>query len=70
MRIRIRDPKSFWPWIRDSGSGMEKFGSGVRGPGKTAQIRKTGNKSCINTVPESLVRNGDDLYLTSTASFF
>ncbi len=27
MRIRIRDPESFLPWIQDLGSGMEKYGS-------------------------------------------
>ncbi len=34
--MRIWDPKSFWPWIRDLGSKMDKFGSGY-----TSQIRKT-----------------------------
>ncbi len=28
MRIRIRDPESFWPWIRDPG--WKKFGSRIR----------------------------------------
>ncbi len=35
MRIRIRDPESYWPGIRnliDPGSGLEKFGSGINIP--------------------------------------
>jgi hypothetical protein len=30
MRMRIRDPGIFWPWIRDSGSGIQDPGFRIR----------------------------------------
>jgi hypothetical protein len=29
LQILIRDSVPFWPWIKDPGSGMENFGSGI-----------------------------------------
>jgi hypothetical protein len=47
MRIRIRDVESF-----DPGSGMEKFGSGIRDkpPGFTALVGRDGVKKSLRAL--------------------
>jgi hypothetical protein len=36
--MRIRDPEIFWPWIRDTASGMEKIRIRDKFPGSATPV--------------------------------